>query len=82
VLHFSRNFGHQAATPGRLWTHATGDVDRRNGFRHAGRTPACIGRFLEKWREGYDVVYAIRTGRKENAVKEAALLRLLPGPGT
>jgi glycosyltransferase involved in cell wall biosynthesis len=67
VLHFSRNFGHQSALQAGL-THATGDVivvmdsDMQDD-------PGSIGRFLEKWREGYDVVYAIRTGRKENALK-------------
>ncbi len=39
-----------------------------------------IARFLEKWREGYDVVYAIRTDRKESRLKRccfAAFHRLL-----
>ncbi len=68
VLHLSRNFGHQAAVQAGL-AHARGDVavimdsDMQDD-------PRSIGRFLEKWREGYDVVYAIRTGRKENAVKK------------
>ena len=69
VVHLSRNFGHQAAVQAGL-RHATGDVvvvmdsdmqDDPNG----------IARFLEKWREGHDVVYAIRYGRKENAIKRA-----------
>lgn len=67
VVHLSRNFGHQAAVQAGL-RHAGGDVvvvmdsdmqDDPNG----------IARFLEKWQEGYDVVYAIRYGRKENAAK-------------
>jgi glycosyltransferase involved in cell wall biosynthesis len=67
VVHLSRNFGHQAAVQAGL-RHASGDVvvvmdsdmqDDADG----------IARFLEKWREGYDVVYAIRYGRKENALK-------------
>jgi dolichol-phosphate mannosyltransferase len=67
VLHFSRNFGHQAAVQAGL-AHARGDVvvvmdaDMQDD-------PASILRFLGKWREGYDVVYAIRTGRKEGAWK-------------
>lgn len=68
VIHLSRNFGHQAAVQAGL-SHAHGDVvvimdsDMQDD-------PRSIGAFLEKWREGYDVVYAIRTGRKENAVKK------------
>lgn len=78
VLHLSRNFGHQAALQAGL-THAGGEVvvvmdaDMQDD-------PASIGRFLEKWYEGYDVVYAIRTGRKENLFKRflfAAFYRLL-----
>ena len=68
VLHLSRNFGHQAAVQAGL-SHVSGDVvvvmdsdmqDDPNG----------IVRFVEKWREGYDVVYAIRTGRKEHPAKK------------
>ncbi len=68
VLHLSRNFGHQAAVQAGL-SHVTGDVvvimdsDMQD-------EPGSIGRFVEKWREGYDVVYAVRTGRKENPVKK------------
>ena len=67
VVHLSRNFGHQAAVQAGL-AHASGaaivvmDADLQDD-------PAGIARFLEKWREGYDVVYAIRYGRKENALK-------------
>lgn len=67
VVHLSRNFGHQAAVQAGL-RHVKGDVvvvmdsdmqDDPNG----------IARLLKQWREGYDVVYAIRYGRKENALK-------------
>jgi polyisoprenyl-phosphate glycosyltransferase len=67
VLHLSRNFGHQAALQAGL-SHARGDVvvvmdaDLQDD-------PHAISRFLQKWREGYDVVYAIRTQRKEGAFK-------------
>ncbi len=67
VLHLSRNFGHQAAVQAGL-AHAEGDAvvvmdaDMQDD-------PASIGRFLQKWREGYDVVYAVRVGRKESAAK-------------
>jgi len=67
VVHLSRNFGHQAALQAGL-AHARGDVivvmdaDLQDD-------PAAILRFLDKWREGFDVVYAIRTSRKESAPK-------------
>ncbi len=69
VLHFTRNFGHQAAVQAGL-AHCGGDVvvvmdsDMQDD-------PASILRFLEKWREGYDVVYAVRAGRKEHVLKRA-----------
>ena len=34
--------------------------------------PESLSLFIVKWREGYDVVYAIRTKRKENLFKRAA----------
>jgi glycosyltransferase involved in cell wall biosynthesis len=69
VLSFSRNFGHQAAVTAGL-QHCSGDVaavidaDLQD-------PPEVIGRFIEKCREGFDVVYAIRTKRKENLAKRA-----------
>jgi dolichol-phosphate mannosyltransferase len=33
--------------------------------------PRAIPRFVERWREGFDVVYAVRADRKEGAVKRA-----------
>jgi dolichol-phosphate mannosyltransferase len=68
VLHLSRNFGHQAAVQAGL-SHAGGDVvvvmdsDLQDD-------PAGIAKLVDKWREGYDVVYAIRFGRKEHPVKK------------
>jgi polyisoprenyl-phosphate glycosyltransferase len=67
VLHFSRNFGHQAAVQAGL-EHAVGgavivmDSDLQDD-------PACLPGLIEKWREGFDVVYAIRKERKECALK-------------
>lgn len=68
VVHLSRNFGHQSALHAGL-AHAQGnavvvmDSDMQDD-------PGGIARFVEQWRQGYDVVYAIRTGRKEHAVKK------------
>jgi dolichol-phosphate mannosyltransferase len=68
-LHLSRNFGHQPAISAGL-AHARGqavivmDGDLQD-------PPEVLGRFLERWREGYEVVYAIRTARQEHVVKRA-----------
>ena len=70
VLSFTRNFGHQAAVTAGL-VHATGDIvavidaDLQD-------PPEELDRFLQKCREGYDVVYAIRIKRKEGVIKRAA----------
>ncbi|KUO96942.1 glycosyltransferase [Ferroacidibacillus organovorans] len=62
VLDFSRNFGHQIAVTAGI-DHAVGDVvilidaDLQD-------PPELIADFLEKWREGYDVVYAVRMRRE------------------
>jgi dolichol-phosphate mannosyltransferase len=67
IVHLSRNFGHQAAVQAGL-AHAAGDAvvvmdaDLQDD-------PTAIAQFLQKWADGYDVVYAIRFGRKEHAVK-------------
>lgn len=67
---FSRNFGHQIAvtagmqhTSGRAVAILDGDLQD---------PPEVILEFLQKMRAGYDVVYAIRTKRKENILKRAA----------
>ena len=59
----SRNFGHQAALTAAL-DHVTGDVAvvMDGDLQDA---PENIPNFLEKYREGYDVVYARRLRRKE-----------------
>ena len=63
-LSLSRNFGHQAAVAAGL-RHAQGDIvvvldaDLQD-------PPELLASFIAKWREGYDVVYGIRTRRKES----------------
>ena len=70
VLHLSRNFGHQAALSAGLEA-ASGqavvlmDSDLQD-------PPELIEQFVEKWRGGFDVVYAVRQTRKENVLKRAA----------
>jgi dolichol-phosphate mannosyltransferase len=69
-LKLSRNFGHQAAISAGL-KHAKGEgVVVMDGDLQD--PPEELHRFLAKWREGYDVVYAIRTKRKEGFFKKAA----------
>jgi len=66
-LHLSRNFGHQAAVSAGI-AHAKGeaiaviDGDLQD-------PPELIPVLLNKMREGYDVVYAIREDRKEHVLK-------------
>lgn len=67
IIRFSRNFGHQAALSAALF-HAEGDcavlidADLQD-------PPEEIGRFIEKWKEGFQVVYAVRAKRKEHVFK-------------
>jgi dolichol-phosphate mannosyltransferase len=63
VLSLSRNFGHQAALTAAL-DHVTGDATvLMDGDLQD--LPEAIPGFVEKFFEGYDVVYAQRTRRKE-----------------
>lgn len=69
IIRFARNFGHQTAVSAGL-SHTRGDcvividADLQD-------PPEELHRFLDKWREGYDVVYAIRTARKEGLLKRS-----------
>ncbi len=62
VLHFSRNFSHQIAiTAGADFAEGDAvivmDADLQD-------PPEVVARMIEKWREGYEVVYAVRTTRE------------------
>lgn len=65
VVHLSRNFGHASAVYAGL-EQASGkvvilmDSDMQDD-------PGCFDLFLQKWREGYDVVYSKRSSRRESA---------------
>lgn len=65
VLNLSRNFGKELALTAGI-DHAVGDimvpmdVDLQD-------PPELIPKFIERWREGYDVVYGIRTQRKQDS---------------
>lgn len=66
IVSFSRNFGHQAAVMAGI-EYAAGDAvvlidaDLQD-------PPEVIPQMVEKWREGYDVVYGKRTKRKGESV--------------
>jgi len=67
ALHLSRNFGHQAAVSAGI-DHARGravvvmDGDLQD-------PPEAIPHFVQKWREGHEVVYGVRRRRKEGPLK-------------
>lgn len=70
VVELARNFGHQIAISAGL-DHVCGrgvivmDADLQD-------PPEVLPQFIAKWREGYDVVYAIREQRKEGWLKRFA----------
>jgi dolichol-phosphate mannosyltransferase len=70
MLSLSRNFGHQAALTAAL-DHVDADaVVLMDGDLQDA--PEAIPRFLAKYEEGFDVVYAVRVGRKEGPLLRAA----------
>lgn len=70
LVELSRNFGHQAALSAGL-DHATGDCVV---FMDADLQdpPELLPQLVERWEEGYDVVYAVRRRRRERAWKRAS----------
>lgn len=67
VIKFSRNFGHQAAiTAGINLAKGDATIIMDGDLQDP---PEILPKFLDKWREGYHVVYAIRTKRKEGFMK-------------
>ena len=69
TLTLSRNFGHQAAVTAGLEAARGQVVVVLDGDLQD--PPEVIPQLMERWREGYDVVYAVRTKRKENWFKRA-----------
>ena len=69
ALHLSRNFGQQLAIGAGLSV-ASGDaVILMDGDLQD--PPEVIPRLLQKWEEGYEVVYAVKRERKENLLKRS-----------
>lgn len=70
TIHFSRNFGHQAALQAGL------DESRGKAVilmdSDLQDPPEMLEQFVDRWQKGYEVVYAIRRKRKENIFKRSA----------
>lgn len=67
VISLSRNFGHQCALSAGI-DHAEGNsVILMDGDLQD--SPQAIFDFVDKWKDGYEVVYAIRRKRKESWLK-------------
>lgn len=70
LVRLSRNFGHQQAlTCGLDHSQADATILMDADLQD---TPESLARLLEKWEEGYEVVYAVRTARKEFFLKRWA----------
>ncbi len=70
IVHLSRNFGHQpAVTAGLDRAFGRGVIVMDGDLQDP---PEVIPQFLDKWRSGWDVVYAVRTRRKEGVLKRSA----------
>jgi dolichol-phosphate mannosyltransferase len=67
AVHLARNFGHQAAISAGLRA-ASGDavIVMDGDLQDA---PELLPELLERWRAGYEVVYAVRTRRAESGLK-------------
>ena len=79
-LSFSRNFGHQAAVSAGLHYTQGDAVAIIDGDLQD--PPEVLHQLFEKWRRGYDVVYAVRRSRKEGILKRtaySAFYRVLKG---
>ena len=71
-ISFSRNFGHQVAVSAGI-EHAGGDaIIIMDGDLQD--PPEIIPAFIEKFKQGFDVVYGVRKKRKEKLWKRASYL--------
>lgn len=69
VVHLSRNFGQQLAIAAGLATADADAVVLLDGDLQD--PPEVIPELVARWREGYDVVYAVKRKRKEGRLKRA-----------
>jgi glycosyltransferase involved in cell wall biosynthesis len=69
VINLTRNFGHQRAISAGLdYAHGRAVIVMDGDLQDP---PEVIPQFISKWREGFQVVYAIRDKRKENILKRS-----------
>ena len=74
VLSFSRNFGHQAAlAAGILYSAGDAVVSLDADLQDP---PELIGEMIEKYRNGNDIVYAVRRAREHDTLFKRATARL------
>jgi glycosyltransferase involved in cell wall biosynthesis len=73
-ISFSRNFGHQKALKAGL-DHAEGDcvISLDADLQHP---PELIGKLIEEWKKGYDIVYTIRKDLKTTGAIKKTTSRL------
>ena len=74
LVNLSRNFGHQLAATAGIETAAGDAVILMDGDLQD--PPELIAAFVAQWREGYDVVYAIRRSRKGESTFKLLTARL------
>lgn len=70
AITFTRNFGHQAAVSAGLRAAAGDAVIVMDGDLQD--SPESLLAFVERWRMGYDVVYAVRASREASCLKRLA----------
>jgi len=70
AIHFSRNFGHQAALSAGLDASSGKAVVLMDADLQD--PPEVIEDFIAQWKQGYEVAYAVRRRRKEGIAKRAA----------
>ena len=70
ALRLSRNFGHQVAiTAGMEFAHGNAIILMDGDLQDP---PELLPQMIERWKEGFQVVYAVKRSRKENALKRFA----------
>lgn len=68
AVELARNFGHQIAiSAGLAQSRGRGVIVMDSDLQDP---PEALPQFIHRWQEGYDVVYAIRTQRKEGWLKQ------------
>lgn len=70
IIRFSRNFGHQIAISAGMDVAQGEAVILMDGDLQD--PPELLTKMIAKWRQGYQVVYTVKTSRKENSLKRLA----------